>query len=133
MRIALFLITIALGTLTFKQPDEKLSTIDFVQIVDDNKAETMYYYQNNWKALREAAIEKEYIHSFQLLETPFSDDEPFHLMLITTYSSKEEYDLKEQNFAELIEAAGETKLLNDKKPIEFRKIIFGKEMVKHWY
>jgi hypothetical protein len=62
--------------------------MDFVQVLNDNKEEAVYYYQNNWKVLREMALKKDYIHSFQLLETTESEDAPFQLILITTYKDK---------------------------------------------
>ena len=102
MRIILLLIILGTNSIVFGQQDGRITTIDFVQIIDDNKDEAKYYYQHNWKILREMAIEKGYIHSFQILETIFSEDEPFHLMFITTYSNKELYDLKETHFGELI-------------------------------
>ena len=117
-------------TSCYGQQEDRISTIDFVQVLNDNKEEVIYYYQNNWRVLREMAIKKGYIHSFQLLETPI-DGEPFQFMLITTYKNEEQYDLREDHFAELIEERGALKLLNNKKPGEFRKILFSKEMVKH--
>jgi len=116
----------------YGQQDDKISTIDFVQILDDNREETIYYFQNNWKILRNIALKKGYIHSYQLLEVPYSLDQPFHLMLITTYLNEGQYNLREVHFAELIKQKGELKLLNDKKPGEFRKTLFSKEKVRHF-
>ena len=119
-------------TLCFGQQNEAITTIDFVQILNENESEAKYYFQNNWKALRESAIKKDYIISFQMLETPFTNDAPFHLMLITTYKNREQYNLRESNFGELINKMGELKLMNEKKPGEFRKTVFSKELVRHW-
>jgi hypothetical protein len=103
-----------------------------VQVLNENKAEAVYYYQHNWKVLRNMALENDYIHSFQILETPFTEEQPFELMLITTYSNKKQYDLREDHFRTLIQEIGELKLLNEKKPAEFRKTLFSKENVRHW-
>lgn len=132
MRTILLLIVLGLNSIVFGQQDERISTIDFVQILNENKAEAFYYYQNNWKALRNRALENDYIHSFQILETPFTEEEPFQLMLITTYANKEQYDLREDHFNALIREAGALKLMNEKKPGEFRKTLFSKENVGHW-
>jgi hypothetical protein len=94
--------------------------------------EATFYYENNWRILRNMAVEKEYIHSYQVLETPTSDDAPFQLMLITTYLNEEQYTLREDHFSELIKEKGELRLMNEKKPGEFRKTLFTKEMVRHW-
>jgi len=119
-------------TLVYGQQNEAITTIDFVQILNDNGPEAVYYFQNNWKVLRESAIKKGYIHSFQVMETPFTEDAPFHMMLITTYEDNEQYDLREVHFGELIKEMEGLKLLNEKKPNEFRKTNFSKEMVRHW-
>lgn len=112
--------------------DDKISTIDFVQIIGNNKEETLYYFQNNWKVLRDMAIDEGYIHSYQFLETPIEEGEPFQLMLITTYLNENQYKLREYYFSELIERSGDLKLLNDKRPNQFRRTLFSKEMVRHW-
>jgi len=132
MKSLKFLILLTMTTSSFAQTDTKISTIDFVQILNDNKEEALFYYQNNWKILREMAIKKGYIHSFQLLETPLDEEQPFQLMLITTYLNQEQYDLREDHFAELIKEKGELQLMNDKAPGEFRKTLFNKERVRHW-
>ncbi|MEL6252985.1 MAG: hypothetical protein AAFR87_13305 [Bacteroidota bacterium] len=126
MRKLLFLSLSLIWTVQISAQD-KISSIDFVQIQNDNKAEALYYYQNNWKVLREAAIEKGYIHSFQFLEVEPTDEAPFHIILITNYGNEAQYVKREEHFSELIEAWGDLRLLNEKKPGEFRKILFGKE------
>lgn len=125
--VAIFLI----NSICYGQSDSRVSTIDFVEILQNNKAEALYYYENNWKVLREMAIAENYIESYQLLETPYSKEAPFHLMLITTYANQKQYNLREENFNKLIEQLGGLKLLNDQKPPAFRKSVFVKENVKH--
>ena len=114
-------------TVVFGQKNEKISTIDFVKIVNNNKKEVVFYYQNNWEVLRKMAVKKGYIDSYQLLETKPTKDAPFSFMLITTYKNKAQFDKRESHFQELIKAKGKLKLLNNKKPGEFRKVIFGKD------
>ena len=130
MKITLLLITLSICSLSFGQHDDKISTVDFVQILNDNEAEAIFYYQNNWKVLREMALDKGYINSFQLLITP-PQNESFQFMLITTYPNKEQYDLKEVHFSELIKEKGNLELMNDKNPNDFRNTLFRKEMVRH--
>jgi hypothetical protein len=132
MRITICIFFLGIFSISFSQQNEKVSTVEFVQILNDNKEEAIYYYQNNWKILREMAMEKEYIHSYQVLETQSSEPEPFQLVLITTYLTKEQYNLRELHFGELIRLKGPVKLMNNKKPEEFRKITFSTEMVKSW-
>jgi len=117
--------------LSFAQKDNRISTVDFVQIVDGNRAETLFYYEHNWKVLRVMALEKKYIASFEIMETASSEEAPFHLMLITTYANSEQYAQREAHFQELIKAKGKLELLNDKKPPQFRKNLFNKGKVMH--
>ena len=117
----------------FAQKTDQLSTIDFVEVLNGNHAEAAYYYQHNWKELREMAVKRGYIASFQILETEPSAEAPFHLMLITTYANRSQYDQREPHFQELIRENGELKLLNELKPADFRKTLFGKEAVAHWH
>ena len=56
------------------------------------------------------------------MKTSFSSETPFHIILVTTYTNKEQYKNREKHFTELIKASGGLKLLNDKKPNELRKI-----------
>ncbi|MEM7110212.1 MAG: hypothetical protein AAF519_18435 [Bacteroidota bacterium] len=113
------------------QSDTRISTLEFVQILDDNREEALFYYQNNWKVLREMAVKKSYIDSFGLLEVEFTEDQPYHIILMTTFANKDQFEKREQHFEELIKAKGPLRLLNEKKPGEFRKNLYLKERVMH--
>lgn len=132
MRILIFLVFLTVCSFSYGQYDDKISTIDFVQILNDNEAEATYYFQNNWMVLRKMAVKKGYIHSFEILEVQISEGEPFQLMLVTTYLNEEQYKLREDHFTELIKEKGDLNLMNEKEPSEFRKTLFSKEMVRHW-
>ena len=127
--IAFFIISIT--SLSYGQT-EKISMIDYVQVLNSNKPEALFYYQNNWEQLRIKAIEKGYIHSYQLLETEPTETEPYSFILITTYKNQLQFDASETNFNTLIEAGNGLKLINKKKPGEFRKTISHNSAVKHW-
>lgn len=132
MRTIIIAAILGITTLGYAQENGKISTMDFVQIVDKNKAEAMYYFQNNWEVLRNMAIKKGYIHSYQFLESPIGEGEPFQFIFVTTYLNKEQYDLREKHFSALIKERGQLKLMNDKQPDAFRKSLFTKEEVRHW-
>jgi len=133
MKNLLLLCLLCLATQGFSQTDSSISTVSFVQIQDDHRAETFFYFENNWKVLRLMALKKDYIKSFQFLETPYSEDAPFHIILITTYQDSTQYNLREDHFTELIETKGPLKLLNDLKPGDFRKTLYSKEHVRAWH
>ena len=132
MKNLLLFVVLAMSSVSFAQVDDRITTIEFVEVLNNNKEEALYYFQNNWKVLRDKAVAKKHIHSYQLLETPKSDEAPFQIMLITTYLNKVQYELREDHFQELIKESGGLKLLNNKKPTEFRKSLFSKDMVRHW-
>ena len=132
MRILLLIITLSVAVNCFAQDDTRISTMEFVQFLNNNRAEALFYFQNNWQKLREKALAKGYIYSFQLLETKASEEADFELILVTTYRDQEQYDLREEHFRELIDAGGKLRLLNDKMPGEFRKSLFSTEVIKHW-
>lgn len=115
----------------FGQDQSKISSVDFVAVINNNYVETLYYYQNNWKVLREAALKKNYIDSYNLLEIEPTDATPYNFILITTYANQDQYNNREAHFEELIKASGGLKLLNDKEPKDFRTFIHGQESVKN--
>lgn len=115
------------GFPAFAENGQKISSMDFIQVQNGLKAEALYFYQNNWKKLRVAALEKGYIESYLLLQTEPSPDAPFDIVLVTTYPNDAQFQAREENFAELIKARGPVKLLNERKPNEFRKRIFDKD------
>ena len=122
--------SLLLSDAAIAQSDTRVSTIEFVQILDDNREEALFYYKNNWKVLRETAVKKGYIDSFELLETEFTEDQPYHIILITTFANEDQFDEREKRLQELIKAKGSLKLLNDKKPGAFRKTVYLKARVK---
>ena len=126
-----YLLTILLFSISTNAQSSKISVIDFVQVQNENFEEARFYYENNWKQLRIKAKEKQYIDSYQFLETDYSDDAPFHFIIITTYANDDQFAVREENFKKLIAVRGDTQLMNEKKPGDFRKIIFFKEPVKH--
>ena len=77
------------------------------------------------------AVKKSYIDSFELLEVEFTEDQPYHIILMTTFANKDQFEKREEYFEELIKAKGPLRLLNEKKPGEFRKNLYLKERVMH--
>lgn len=103
---------------------EKITSVDFVEILNDKREEALFYYKNNWEKYRKQAQQLGYIESYMLLQTQPTEDAPFHLMLITTYPNQQAFDQREEHFQPLIAAGGGLKLLNEAKPPAFRKTLF---------
>ena len=130
MRIVkLLLVLVSLVISAPMYASEKISTIEFVQVLNGHMDEARYYYQNNWLKLRQEAAKLGYIDSYQLLETEPDEQASFHFVLLTTYTNKALYDKREANFRLLIERQNGLRLLNTIKPVDFRKTLFSKEPV----
>ncbi|MEO1654242.1 MAG: hypothetical protein AAFU64_11905 [Bacteroidota bacterium] len=114
------------------QNNPQVTVIEFVEILDEHRAEAFYYYENNWKLLRVKAQARGFIDSFQLVEIPFSPELPAHLMLITNFKNQENFEAGESNFKEVLAEHGEMRLLNEIKPAAFRKNLFHKISIRNY-
>lgn len=111
--------TLLLTVYGFSQSDESISTINFVETLNGNQAELLHYYQNNWKVLRDWAMEDKVIESYEMMEV---EDEQYDLVLITTYRDQEQFVNREPNFVKLIDRKGDLRLMNGKQSANFRKL-----------
>lgn len=108
---------------------QEISTMDFVKTVDDNREELIFYYENNWKVLRDIALERGFIQSYELMVTMEDSSSNFDVILKTKYKNEEDFNKSEDRFQEIIaevQKSGGVKLLNDLKPSEFRSVQFNK-------
>ncbi len=121
---------VLLTTFALAQTDQRVSTLQFVQIIDDNTDEALYYFQNNWRKLREKAVEQGIIASYEFIRTERTDDYPIDIILMTTFQNEEQYDNREKNFQVIMEGR-QLDLLNELKPGDFRKTLFVKEKSAH--
>jgi hypothetical protein len=105
-----------------------VSQIDFVRIKDARQAEALYFYENNWKVYREAALKKGYIRSYNLLTTKADSLANFDLMLVTEYADSAQFKSSEAHFQQIIKELrpGGPKLLNELKPADFRINLYSK-------
>ena len=97
-----------------------VSTVDLVRVKNGNVEEALYYYEKNWKAYREAALERGYIEDYRLLvdaRNPGAET----ILLVTVYETAEQYALREENFARIMPSDG-PRLLNDTQPGAFREV-----------
>ena len=132
MRFLSIVFILLLPIISRGQVDDRITTIEFVEALNGHVEETRFYYQNNWQVLRKKALDRRYIHSYELLETSYSANSPFHFILKTTYSDQAQFDAREEHFQELIKEKGPILLLNAIEPGDFRKSVFYAEKVSHW-
>lgn len=131
MKLKLLAFLLLGSMLLHGQHESHISTIEFVEILNNNRAEALFYFKNNWKVLREKALSQNLISGFQLMENKKSEAAPFDLMLMTRYATNKQYLDREKSFQVLISESGGLQLMNDKKPSEFRKSVFALEKIKH--
>lgn len=113
------------------QSEPFISTMDFVEVLNGNREEAHYYYNHNWKQIREKAKINGYIHSFSFLEVEKTEKIPFDFVLVTTYTGEHQFNQREKHFQELIVEAEGPIFLNDVKPDDFRRTVFGPAKVIH--
>ena len=112
----------------YAQKGNEVIIMDFVKVIAEKKAEAMFYYENNWKVYRDAAVKKKKIKSYELVEAKADSLNNFDLILITVYEDSVQYAKSEENFAPLLKQLRPNGpvLLNDNKPNDFRKNVFFK-------
>ncbi|MFZ1699195.1 MAG: TlpA disulfide reductase family protein [Pyrinomonadaceae bacterium] len=101
-------------------------TMDFVKIKDGRRSETLFYYENNWKIYREAALKRGIIHSYELVEVKSETNDAFDLILVTRYAGETKFKDSEKNFEPLLKEfrpSGPV-LKNEIKPADFRQNVF---------
>jgi hypothetical protein len=106
--------------------------MDFVQVKDQHFAEAMYFYNQNWKLYREAALQKGFITGYRMVQIQRDSMAPFDLVLITEYADSAQYKQSEKNFEGIIRELRPDGplLLNGLKPGDFRRNLFFKEALQ---
>jgi hypothetical protein len=119
------LFLVCIPTLSFAQIGTGISVIDFVQIKNNKRAETVFYYDNNWKVYRDIALERGLIKSYRLFEIIQDSTKSFDLILITEYSDSVQFNAREENFQKIIKEKRPNGpiQLNDLKPNDFRSLL----------
>jgi len=109
-----------------KKSDEMVILMDFVKIKNGKRDEAMFFYENNWKVYREAALKKGVIHSYELIEAKSETNPTFDLILVTRYKNEEQHKNSEKNFEPILKEIRPNGALlkNDLKPEDFRQNVF---------
>ena len=110
------------------KPSGQVAIMDFVKIKDGRRDEALFYYENNWKIYRDAAIKKGFIKSYELVEGDAVANSQFDLVLITRFANEEQFKNTETNFQPIIKQLRPTGpvLKNDLKPDDFRQNVFAR-------
>lgn len=111
-----------------QQQNNTIWVVDYVKIKNGKTAETLYYYNQNWKRYREEALRKGHIKSYKILMAETGDQQNFDLMLMTEFADSTQLSKVEEHFQPIIKDLNPDgpKLLNDVKPAEFRETVYNK-------
>ncbi len=104
-----------------------LETIDFIKVKDGKRDEARYYYENNWRFYRAAAVKRGLIDSFEYIDTLAGNDAAFDIILITRYRGDEQYRNRETALEPIIkELTPKGPFLKGmSKPDEFRQVVYS--------
>ncbi len=104
-----------------------LETIDFVKVKDGKRDEARYFYENNWRFYRAAAVKRGVIYSFEYIDAQSDKDTSFDIILITRYRGDEQYQNREKAFEPIIKELTPNGpfLKGDSKPDEFRQVVYS--------
>ena len=112
----------------FAQKNTPIWVADFVKVKSGHRAETLFFYENNWKVYRDTALAKGYISGYRLLETMPDSLGNFDFVLMTAYPDSAAYAKSEEHFQPILKnlRPDGPKLLNNLKPADFRENLFFK-------
>ncbi len=98
-------------------------TIDFIKIKDGKRDEAIYFYENNWRAYRDAAVKRGVIDSYELIDARSEKDTAFDLILITRFRGEEQFKNSEKAFEPIIKELTPNGpfLKGTSKPDDFRQ------------
>ena len=99
-----------------------VTVVEGIDVVAGRTEEAVYYYTNNWLTFREAALEKGYIDSYELIVGDSTTDD-VDILLITRFASERQYLDVEERYTELM-GDHQLVLLNEVQPGEFRRSVF---------
>jgi len=103
------------------QGTKPISEVSLVKIKNNKREEALFFYMNNWKVFREAALKKGYIVSYKLFVSKQGSNADFDIMLITNYKDSIQFKNSEANFAPILKSTRPQgpKLMNDVKREDF--------------
>lgn len=104
-----------------------LETIDFIKVKDGKRDEARYFYENNWRFYRDAAVKRGVIDSFEYIDVQSDTDASFDIILITRYRGEEQYRNREKAFEPIIKELTPNGpfLKGTSKPDEFRQVVYS--------
>ena len=79
-----------------------VAVTELVKVVDGNLEEAVFYFRNNWQVLRDEAIKRGMIESYEMQVAKAGEESDFDIVLITRYRNNLQYGQAEQNFRKFV-------------------------------
>jgi len=105
-----------------------LSVLDYVKILDSKAAETYHYYDHNWAKFRSYALFNGFISGFRMMK---SESAEYDIILETQYKDREQLEAIEEHFKKWYALNPTPDLLNELKPLDFRKNVKNETVYHH--
>lgn len=118
------LLALSLASLCPVAMADTVTVVEGVKILNNNRAEAVFYYQNNWAQFRRDAELQDAISSYELIIASPGSDETVDILLITRFDDADQYAGIEDAY-EKIAGGRDLQLLNDVKPGDFRQNLFS--------
>jgi ketosteroid isomerase-like protein len=112
-----------LSGLVQAQDSSSYAIINFVRVKNNNSAEALYFYNNNWLDFRKGVKQNKGIKSYQLLDYTEDKEAPFDIILITEYKDTHQLEKSEESFQPVMKnlRPDGPLFLNGKQPGDFRE------------
>lgn len=113
---------------------QQLTTLDIVKVNASYEKEALYFYQENWKAFRELALQKGVISGYEMHRTATDSTQHFQLILITRYPDSTALANSEENFRPIMKEVSPQgpRMLNHVDRKEFLEYVSGYETHVLW-
>jgi thiol-disulfide isomerase/thioredoxin len=104
-----------------------LETIDFIKVKDGKRDEARYYYENNWRFYRAAALKRGLIDSYEYIDTMAGSDAAFDIILITRYRGEDQFRGRDAALKPIVDELTPKGpfLKGNSIPDEFRQVIYS--------
>jgi len=102
-----------------------VAVTELVKILGGNRSEAVFYFRNNWKVLREEALKRGLVESFEMQVAEPGQEGEFEIVLITRFKDRAQHAAAEDNFRKLIKELRPEgpMLVSAMKPDEFRRSV----------
>ena len=103
---------------------DRVTMVEFINVVGGNWQEALYYYRNNWVVIHQKAKDKGAIQDFNMISFQDFPDREMDIVLITEFKDKDQMRKSQEKLSKIKVSHGTADLLNELRPAEFRKRVY---------